>query len=521
MAFQQGLSGLNAASKSLDVIGNNIANSETVGFKSSQAQFADIYATSLNSATSGKQAGIGVSVSTVFQQFSQGNLETSGNSLDMAISGNGFYRVFNNNQVQYSRNGQFHQDLNGYIINAQGAQLTGYLADASGKIITGNVQPIKIDPSDMKPNATTTVATSINLNSNETMPTVVPFDANNTDSYTKQIPTTVYDTLGNAHVMSAYYVKTGVDADGKGTWDVYLATDGMEATAAKIASASQTDPASIAARAAYQAAVTAVPLDPAAVQTAALNYATAAGTAVTNAAADPLVGASAAQLAAIAASYNNATADSSNKSLTPDQIDAAIGATVAVPPVKVASLTFTTVGTLDKAAMLAAGETLPIAVALPIFPATGAKPILSFSLDFTGSTQIAATTAEKRTTQDGYAGGQLTGYAADTEGVLVGQYSNGKTRDLGQIVLANFADPNGLAPQGNNIWLETSASGAPLIGTPASGSLGQLRSSTVETSNVDLTAELVNMITAQRAYQANAQTIKTEDSILQTLVNLR
>lgn len=519
MAFQQGLSGLNAASKSLDVIGNNIANSETVGFKQSQAQFADIYATSLNS-VAGKQAGIGVSVSTIAQEFTQGNLETSNNPLDMAINGAGFYRVFNNNQVQYSRNGQFHQDLNGYIVNAQGAQLTGYLADDNGKIITGDVQPIKINPADMTPVATSKIVTQINLNSNSTVPTSTPLDVNDGGaSYNKQLPVTVYDTLGNAHVMSVFYVKTGVDADGKGTWDVYLSTDGMEATAAKAAAAAQSDPTAVAARATYQAAVTAVPQDAIAIQNAALAYATAAGSLVSTAAA--AAGANAAQLAAITNTYDNPTADATNKGLTPDQIDAAIGKAVAVPPVRVGSLIFNTVGTLDKTAMLAAGQTLPATFVLPIFPSTGAEPTLPISMDFTGSTQIATATAEKKTTQDGYAGGQLTGYAADTEGLLVGQYSNGKTRDLGQIVLANFADPNGLTPLGNNVWTETSKSGAPLIGTPNSGSLGILRSSTVETSNVDLTAELVHMITAQRAYQANAQTIKTEDSILQTLVNLR
>ena len=519
MAFQQGLSGLNAASKSLDVIGNNIANSSTVGFKASQAQFADIYATSLNG-VSGNQAGIGVSVSTVAQTFSQGSITTSSNPLDIAINGNGFFRVYNDNEVQYTRNGQFTKDANNFIINAQGAQLTGYLADSNGKITAGNPVPIQLDVSDMKPKETTTIATEINLDSNSTQPATVPFDADDGTSYTKAIPTKVYDSLGNSHTLENYYVKTGTDANGEATWDVYQSIDGKEVTAALAASAAQTDPASIAARATYQTAVTAVPLDATAVQAAALAYAQTAGAAVLAAA--TTAGASTAQQAAISASFGSANT-ATLQGLTPDAIDVAIGDTVAVPPVKAGSLIFTTTGTLDKTAMLAAtpSQAVPFTLTLPVFPATGANTTIPISLDFTGSTQFATSSAEKLTTQDGYAGGSLSSYSPDTNGLIVGSYSNGQTRDLAQIVMANFADPNGLTPLGNNVWSESSASGTPTLGVPNTAGLGALQPSAVESSNTDLTAELVNMITAQRAYQANAQTIKTEDQILQTLVNLR
>ncbi|HAT30318.1 MAG TPA: flagellar hook protein FlgE [Janthinobacterium sp.] len=515
MSFQQGLSGLNGAAKSLDVIGNNIANASTVGFKGSQTDFADIYANSLSGAT-GSQAGIGVSVSTIAQQFTQGSLETTANPLDIAINGGGFFRTSVNGAIQYSRNGQFQMDKNGFIINAQLAQITGYVADATGKILAGAPVPIKINPGDMPPQATTKINTQVNLDSRVQMPTTVPFDANNTDSYNKQIPTNVYDSLGNAHVMSTFYVKTGGSS-----WDIYVASDSQEITSMKVAATVQTDPAAIAARAAFQTAVTTVPLSAGAVIAAAQSYATAAGTAVTTAA--TAAGASAAQLAAIAATYVGPAAASQNGGFTPDQIDAAIDAAVNVPAVKAGSLIFNSTGTLDRTAMLALvpPQTLPINVSLPIFPATGATPLLAMALDLTGSTQIAAAFSEKSTVQDGYAGGQLTSFASDANGVILGQYSNGRTRALAQIVLANFTDPNGLQPLGNNAFAETSASGGPLVGTPNTGSLGTLRSSSTESSNVDLTAELVNMITAQRAYQANAQTIKTQDQVLQTLVSLR
>jgi flagellar hook protein FlgE len=147
--------------------------------------------------------------------------------------------------------------------------------------------------------------------------------------------------------------------------------------------------------------------------------------------------------------------------------------------------------------------------------------LLGVNLDFRGSTQYGTATSEKSSSQNGYTAGHLQRFSAGPDGVILGQYSNGQSKPLGQIVLANFGNPNGLEPLGNNAWAESSTSGIPMVGTPDTGSLGVLQSSAVENSNVDLTAELVNMITAQRVYQANAQTIKTQDSVLQTLVNLR
>lgn len=515
MAFQQGLSGLNAASQSLDVIGNNVANSSTVGFKQSQAQFADVYANSLNG-VSGNQAGIGVSVSNIAQQFTQGNIQQSSNPLDMAISGGGFFRIIGgNSQVEYSRNGQFQVDKNGFLINAQLAQITGYNA-VDGVVRPGQPQPIQIDPSDMKPQPTTLVNEQVNLQSSSTQPTQTPFNAQNQSTYNYPVPTTVYDSLGNEMTLDTYYVKTG-----ENTWDVYAGANNVEVTSAKVAAAAQTDQTAIDARTAYQAAVTAVPPDPAAVQTAAQAYALAAGNAVVAAASDPAIGATADQIAAITTAYTSTTAIANQAGQTPDQIDADIAAAVNVPAQKVASLIFNTDGSLNKTAMLAAGQSIPISVSLPLDPATGATKPLTFNLDLSGSTQYSTANGVKVDKQDGYAGGSLTTFTTDAQGVIQGQYSNGKTRALAQIVLVNFTDPNGLAPIGDNAWIETNASGQALIGTPGTGTLGALTPHAVEASNVDLTNELVNMITAQRAYQANAQTIKTEDQILQTLVNLR
>ncbi len=525
MSFQQGLSGLNGAAKSLDVIGNNIANASTVGFKSSQAQFADVYANSLNG-VGGNQAGIGVKVSQIAQQFTQGNVESTNNPLDIAINGAGFFRTSVEGGVQYSRNGQFSLDKNGFMVNAQGAKLTGYMANTEGEILAGSPVPIQINNADLKPVATTTVNTAINLDSRSLPPVHSPFDPSDPQSYNKQTPLDVYDTLGNPHVMSTYYVNTS-----PGQWDVYVAKDGTEITQLEVASAAHaaTPDGELAAIERANVAAGYVSVPPAIDMADRLDlYATAASTAVVNAmVALGLPGDGVDALAVTAAAA--AAADVIGTS--PEAIDAAISKALNVGGRPVGHMTFDQFGSLVQLQqnVYAADNTMTtedrqgsgLNIVLPIFPRTGAAPYLRMEQRMTDSTQYRLPTSEKRSTQDGYSAGTLQRFSAGPDGVILGQYSNGQSHALGQIVLANFANPNGLSPLGNNAWSETSVSGGPLIGTPTHGSLGTLNSSAVENSNVDLTAELVNMITAQRVYQANAQTIKTQDSVLQTLVNLR
>ncbi|GAB3446813.1 flagellar hook protein FlgE [Massilia solisilvae] len=508
MSFQQGLSGLNGAAKSLDVIGNNIANASTVGFKGSQAQFADVYANSLNGA-GGNTAGIGSKLAAIAQQFTQGNVEASNNPLDIAINGGGFFRMSMGGVVQYTRNGQFSLDKEGYMVNAQGAKLTGYLTGNNGQILAGAPVPIKIDASDLKPVATSRVDTQMNLDSRAKVPVAMPFDANDPNSYNKQVPVDVYDTLGNAHVMSLFYVKSATP----GQWDVYVASDGVEWQAQQVAAKAQGDATAQTLRDKWVADSKAIPPVQATINADLAAYAAQAGNVV--AAAAGAAGADATVQAAINAA---ALAAGGVAGSTPEDVDKAIAAAVKVPPVSVGHLNFDGNGQL----VASSSSALPLKFQMPVFPPSGANATLPVDIHFAGSTQYGAATAEKNpTTQDGYTSGHLQRFTAGPDGVILGQYSNGRSQALGQIVLANFENPNGLTSLGNNAWAETSASGTPSVGVPETGSLGVLQSSAVENSNVDLTAELVNMITAQRVYQANAQTIKTQDSVLQTLVNLR
>ena len=411
MSFQQGLSGLNAAAKNLDVIGNNVANSGTVGFKQSQAQFADVYANSLTGA-GGSNVGIGTKVSQIAQQFTQGNITATNNPLDMAVNGGGFFRMDNNGEVSYQRNGQFQLDSMGFIVNPTGAKLTGYTANASGVLSTGAPAPLSINTTDLVPQVTGEVNAVLNLDSGSTPLPAAGFDMNDPTTFHNSTAVSVYDSLGNAHTLQTYYVKSAA-----GTWDVFAANDGVQI----------------------------------------------AGTGA----------------------------------------DGQIG-----------TLNFDPNGLIDTTT-----TTLPLSVG-PLALTTGAAP-LSFDLDYTGTTQFGSAFSVNTLNQDGYTSGRLAGFNIGADGTILGRYTNGQSAVLGQVVLANFANPNGLQQLGNNMWAESATSGAALVGTPDSGSLGVLQSSAVEDSNVDLTAELVNLITAQRVYQANAQTIKAQDAVLQTLVNLR
>jgi flagellar hook protein FlgE len=406
MSFQQGLSGLNTAAKNLDVIGNNIANAGTVGYKTSAAQFADVYAASLAGA-GGTSVGLGTQIADIAQNFGQGNITTSSNPLDMAINGQGFYRLSNNGTVSYTRSGQFHLDNQGYVVSSNGERLTGYGANASGAIVASTPVDLRISFADIAPNMTTAADVVANLDSRETVPAAA-FNITDPTTYNNATSMSVFDSLGNPHTLSLYFRKTAAN-----TWSVYGANDGT-------------------------------------------------------------------------------------------QIGAGALGTIA----------FTASGAIN-----AGGTTFPSAVALTT--TTGATTPYNVTLDFAGTTQFGSPFGVTQLSQDGYASGRLTGFSVSSDGTILGRYSNGQARAQGQVVLANFTNPNGLQVLGGNQWAETTESGQPLVGAPNTGTLGVLQSGAVEESNVDLTAELVNMITAQRVYQANAQTIKTQDQVLQTLVNLR
>jgi flagellar hook protein FlgE len=447
MGFQQGLSGLNVAAKNLDVIGNNVSNANTVGFKQSQAQFADVY-TAAQGGSSTPSVGIGTKIATVAQQFGQGNVSITSNPLDIAISGQGFFQMENKGEIIYSRNGQFQLNKDGFIVNSQGHMLTGYRADpVSGVISTGSSGPLQLPTQAITPNPTSKSEIGLNLDSREAPPRISVFNPTDPETYNRSTAMTIFDTLGNEHVMNMYFVKQPTPVN---TWNTYVTVDNQ-----------------------------------------------------------PANGNTAAAVAEGAAAAEAAPAEGAAAGAKPKPTGTLVG-----------TLTFSPTGAL--------AATNPVSTPLGVLSvpggivfANGSSTPQQMSMDFAMSTQFGAQFGVTTLNQNGYTSGQLNGFTTSGDGTILGRYTNGQTKALGQVVLANFANQQGLQTLGNNEWGVTAASGQPLIGKPGTASLGILQSGAVEDSNVDLTAELVNMIMAQRVYQANAQSIKAQDTLLQTITNIR
>ncbi|MDD5384850.1 MAG: flagellar hook-basal body complex protein [Gallionella sp.] len=487
MSFQQGLSGLNLSAKQLDVIGNNVANSGTVGFKQSQAQFSDMYAASL-SGSGAVQVGTGGKVAAVVQQFTQGNITNTSNPMDTAISGQGFFRMIDpSGSVLYSRNGQFQVDKNGFIVNNQGHKVSGYLPNAAGTIIPGQPLPIQLNSADLAPKQTASVVVGANLDARAATPVNPTFSPLDPTSYNSSTSMTVYDSLGANHVGSLYFQRqpiAGAALTALGNFSIAAGASTMTTTVST----------------AGLAAGNTVTLAGVTYTITSVDSATQLTVSPTG----PVGGAG-----PVALTATNAPTANWQTYLAVD------GVSVPATGTPLTQLTFNTLGQLTAPVGPPVGQ-----VASAAFTPTGAAA-QTLAFNFAQTSEYGGNFGVNSLTQDGYSSGRLSGFNSSADGTILGRYSNGQSRALGQMLLANFTNPQGLQPMGNNEWVESSASGGPLIGTPGSSALGVLQSSATEDSNVDLTAELVNMIVAQRVYQANAQTIKTQDAVLQTLVSMR
>ncbi len=498
MSFNIGLSGLRAASKDLNVTGNNIANAGTVGFKQSRAEFSDVYAASVLGTGKNPQ-GSGVLMSNISQQFNQGNINYTQNALDLAINGNGFFQVSNNGAVSYTRAGYFGTDRQGFLVDNFGYKLQGFPVDGNGNLQNGVVGDLQIQTTNQEPKATSTINTAFNLNSTLKSPVTwqttydaeldrqyeaevqqriddgaadreaaiaameadnwaadaslalaeanAIFDPTDPTTYNNSTSLNVYDSQGNAHVMTQYFVKTGANS-----WDMKVLIDGRN------------------------------PADP---------------------------GQEPPQPYVMGLTFNSSGALTGIAN--PESGPFSVG-----PDLKV---------TLNSASATNPNGWVP-AISDGGTPATWspngalANPD-GIVLDFSKSSQFASAFAVNSVAQDGYTTGELAGLEIDDTGVIFARYTNGQSKVQGQIILANFANVQGLTPVGKTQWVQSFESGEPVVGTPGSGTLGALQAGALEDSNVELSDQLVNLIVAQRNYQANAKTIETESAITQTIINLR
>ncbi len=428
MSFNAALSGLKSASSDLDVVSNNVANASTTGFKKSRAEFSEVFSSS--SLGSSSQIGSGSRLSNISQQFAQGNLINTDNPLDLAINGDGFFRMHAGDTIVYSRSGAYSVDREGYLVNNLGFQLSGYTTDVTGNL-SGTLAPLQVDTANLPPSATTAAELNLNIPANDSVPPItggiVPTNSN---TYNDATSLTVYDSLGNPRNMTVYFAKDTVS----NTWNYNLELDGT--------------------------------------------------------------------------SFNNVTinggAAGASGQISFDSNGLALGgvATSAIP---------ITVD-LDGVEQEVTGDATAV---------SGATSPLSFDLDLSRLTQYGNPFSVNGLIQDGFASARFVGLDVENNGMVVSRFSNGQSSVLGQVALANFSNPQALKNFGETSWTETLTSGAAQVGAPGSASLGLLSSGTLEESNVDMTSELVRMITAQRNFQANAQVIRTTDQVTQTIINIR
>lgn len=420
MSFYTSLSGLQAAQTDMSVISHNIANVATNGFKKSRTDFSDVIASSL-AVDPTKMVGSGVVVKQNKQQFSEGNLTTTSSSLDIAISGDGFFAVRTsgvNPAIDYTRNGSFSVDTNRFITDAQGSYLQAYPVDQDGNITaTGSdgMQNVQLPATSGAPQATSLVALKMNLANSATVP-AGSFDRSDATTYNNATATTIYDANGNAETLTSYYVKQPAAAGSSDVaWSVYTYAGNQE-----LAPMSGTSPQ---------------------------------------------------------------------------------------------TLTFNAAGTMTSPASggIAYGAFVPM----------GSSSAQSVTLNLTGSTSLSSQFAVASRSQDGKASGQLSGVTADENGIITASYSNGDSKRLGKIALANFNNPAGLRQLGTSYWAATGVSGQAAMGAANENGFGNLMSGTLEGSNVDVTEELVALIAAQRNFQANSKALDTQNQISQTIFNLR
>jgi flagellar hook protein FlgE len=405
MSFTKSLNALNAAARNLEIIGNNVANANTVGYKAGQLYFSEVLANSRQG--NGVSAnGAGAAEVKVLPQFAQGNIEITGNQLDLAINGKGMFVVKDAGQSYYTRAGQFVLDEEGYVSTPSGGRLQGFAVADDGSVATAMTNDLQIGTAGVPPNATSEAAMKINLDSRKTLADPAAFRMGDSSTYQHATSMPVFDSLGKTHVLGLYFVKSA-----ESTWNVFASSDG-----------------------------------------------------------------------------------------------------VSVGTGPIGQMAFQSNGQIDTAA-----SPQPFTISVPV---AGANNV-SMTLDFSESTSLGRDFSINGTSNDGKSAGQLTSYSVDSDGFIVGRYTNGTNKKLGQVALALFNNPQGLSALGARGFSATVESGNPELVGPDNSLAGAIQSGALEKSNVDLTSELVRMIEAQRVYQANAQAIKTQNELMQSAENIR
>ena len=461
MSFNIALSGLNAAQKDLDVSSNNIANVNTVGFKESRAEFVDVYAASL--LASGKtKVGDGVLTADVAQQFSQGSIQFTNNALDLAITGNGFFATvpeLDSLETSYTRAGQFKLNSDNFVVNSGGGHLLGFPVNTDGSsasVSLSTAEPIRIPTASGAPTKTSEVDVRMNLPAGDSYIANAPgnFDPDDPLTFNNSTSVTIFDSLGDSHVMTYFFVKDDPTVN-PNEWMLFAAVDGK-------------------------------PIN--------------------------LV----------------------DSSIPPPGATGIVGGNVSGPlqptgGIQGARLAFDASGDfISQIPTLANGGiiTEDFTNHLPNGADTSQTVQIDFNLDPTGPnpnepTQFASNFEVTALNQDGLAVGRLTGIDIGTDGLVRATYSNGTSQPLARIAMVNFANEQGLTQIGGTSWKESIVSGEALAGEGGSGTFGTINSSALEQSNVNLTTELIDLISAQRNFQANSRALEVDNQLNQTILQIR
>ena len=431
MSFNIALSGLNASQKHLDVTANNIANVNTIGFKGSRAEFADVYSSSVF-ANAKTTVGNGVQTAAVTQQFYQGALQTTNNALDLAIKGEGFFVTSGDQTSQertYTRAGAFQVNDAGYVTTAQGEYLQVYQVNEDGTpkaVSLDSTSSLQIPSVAGKPTATSKVNASLNLPASGVAVDPASFDPKDSDTYTSSTSVVIYDSLGQSHTVTQYFMKDSTAAaTNPNTWRLvtYMGDKPVNITG---------------------------------------GTGTPAGAVLT---------------------FDSQGAKSSQTPTT---------------------ITTEALGTPGAGVIT-----------------NGADGTQTFEVDFDNITQYAAAFEVNSLSQNGSTVGQLTNVDIGKNGLVSATYSNGTTVNLGMVAMAKFSNPQGLTQIGDTSWKQSLDSGEAVPSVAGVGTVGSVQSSALEASNTDLSSSLVELITAQRNYQANSRALEVNSTLQQTILQIR
>lgn len=418
-----GVSGMTAQGEALGVIGDNIANSNTTGFKASRAEFQDIISKNLKGILGGNQIGRGVKIGAVNPILSQGNVDATEKATDLAISGDGYFVLRGTDGESFTRDGSLHFDKEGFLVTNDNQRVQGFAADEKGKIINklGDIRfPRALTPA----KATTLIKMELNLDSRADV--TKKFDEKDpysTAHYSTAIE--MYDSQGNKHLMTTFFNKVN-----NGEWEYRGMVDGKEVTGGE---------------------------------------------------------------------------DGVLKEVCRGKLKFTVDGKLESEEMTKSAFNFKDGALQDQKIVLDFGDAIKT---------DGGKGL-------EGTKQYGRDSDLISWGQDGASAGTITNMSFNDQGVLTALYSNGEARDLAQIAIAKFENPESLFKVGNNRLKESREGGTPSIGTAGQAGRGKLFAKSLERSTVDLGTEFVNLIQAQRGFQSNAKTITTTDQLLEEVINLK